>query len=193
MLNLCDSYFSGHCHRSKCIKWKFCLSLVAAKFLKIMTPCNVGKAYSNAADKNFEHLWNERTKKRRLLVLTSSVSPYTGALSPSAIISRGIVRILPVLGSINPSAGPSGSPVWTTKPSAAEEPTHFRKSSLASRKTCSFEELNILMVRWSVMSNKFPEIPSFVMVSELWQCTSYLLRDEYIVIFSAHKTQSNKT
>lgn len=35
------------------------------------------------------------------------------------MISKGIVRIFSVLGSMKPSAGPSGSPVWTTKPSAA--------------------------------------------------------------------------
>ena len=35
------------------------------------------------------------------------------------MISNGIVLVFSVLGSMKPSAGPSGSPVWTTKPSAA--------------------------------------------------------------------------
>jgi hypothetical protein len=42
-----------------------------------------------------------------------------GCSSPLTIISNGMVRSRPVLGSTNPSDGPSGSPVCTTNPSAA--------------------------------------------------------------------------
>jgi hypothetical protein len=43
-----------------------------------------------------------------------------GALSPSTIISSGIVRTLPIVGSIKPSYGPSGSLIYTTNPSTIE-------------------------------------------------------------------------
>lgn len=43
------------------------------------------------------------------------------------MISSGIVRIFSVLGSMKPSAGPSGSPVWTTNPSAAAYPSKYKQ------------------------------------------------------------------
>jgi len=59
-------------------------------------------------------------KSGKQLKITSKVAPYTGAFSPLTVISNGIVLVFSVLGSMKPSAGPSGSPVWTTNPSAAQ-------------------------------------------------------------------------
>lgn len=64
---------------------------------------------------------NKREKSR-----TSRVDPYMGSFSPSTIISKGIVRTWPVAGSTKPSAGPWGSPVCTTKPSAAQHKTQMQ-------------------------------------------------------------------